>query len=262
MKIFDTHAHYDDEAFDSDREVLLNSMKSNIEGTDYRIVNVVNVGASMASSQTTIELTQKYEYIYGAIGVHPEETGSLTETDMEWLRQKSSREKIVAIGEIGLDYYWESVPREQQQKWFHRQLQLAKEVKLPVIIHSRDAAKDTIDQLQEANRSGELRGIIHCYSYSKEAARDYLNMGFYFGIGGVVTFKNAKKVKETVKYVPLDQIVLETDCPYLAPVPHRGDRNSSLNLPYVIQEIAAIKGISVEEVADTTYKNACKIYGL
>ena len=276
MKIFDTHAHYDDDAFDEDRDQLLEYMENpSREGfsgdeeenekiivDNYKIEKVVNVGASMASSQRTIDLTEKYNFIYGAIGVHPEETNALTEKDMEWLKKESQREKIIAIGEIGLDYYWESVPRELQKKWFDRQLELAKEVVLPVIIHSRDAAKDTIDMLQSANESKDMRGIIHCYSYSKEAARDYLNMGFYFGIGGVVTFKNAKKVKETVEYVPLEQIVLETDCPYLAPTPHRGDRNSSLNLPYVIEEIAAIKGISVEKVAQTTYENACKIYGI
>ena len=276
MKIFDTHAHYDDDAFDEDRDQLLEYMENpSREGfsgdeeenekiivDNYKIEKVVNVGASMASSQRTIDLTEKYNFIYGAIGVHPEETNALTEKDMEWLKKESQREKIIAIGEIGLDYYWESVPRELQKKWFDRQLELAKEVVLPVIIHSRDAAKDTIDMLQSANESKDMRGIIHCYSYSKEAARDYLNMGFYFGIGGVVTFKNAKKVKETVEYVPLEQIVIETDCPYLAPTPHRGDRNSSLNLPYVIEEIAAIKGISVEKVAQITYENACKIYGI
>lgn len=269
MKIFDTHAHYDDEAFDMDREQLFNNRKcsfvdefSEKKTESYEIDKIVNVGASITSSQKTIELTEKYSFLYGAIGVHPEETKGLTEKDMEWIKLESNREKIVAIGEIGLDYYWESVPREQQKKWFERQLQLAQEIKLPVIIHSRDAAKDTIEELQAADYFQRLTGIIHCYSYSKESAREYLNMGFYFGIGGVVTFKNAKKIKETVEYVPLDQIVLETDCPYLAPMPHRGDRNSSLNLPYVVHEIARIKGVTPEEVTAKTYENACRVYHL
>ena len=256
MKIFDTHAHYDDNAFNEDRDTILSSMEVN------QITRIVNVGASMKSSRTTIDLTEKYPFLYGAIGVHPEETAELTEQDMEWLQEKSKLEKIVAIGEIGLDYYWDSIPRDMQKKWFLRQLELAQEVDLPVIIHSREAAKDTIDILQESNQIKQLKGIIHCYSYSKESAKDYLDLGFYFGIGGVVTFKNAKKVKEAVEYIPLERIVLETDCPYLAPVPNRGDRNSSLNLPYVIQEIAKIKGIEPEAVAEQTYNNANAVYEL
>lgn len=256
MKIFDTHAHYDDNAFNEDRDTILSSMEVN------QITRIVNVGASMKSSRTTIDLTEKYPFLYGAIGVHPEETAELTEQDMEWLQEKSKLEKIVAIGEIGLDYYWDSIPRDMQKKWFLRQLELAQEVDLPVIIHSREAAKDTIDILQESNQIKQLKGIIHCYSYSKESAKDYLDLGFYFGIGGVVTFKNAKKVKEAVEYIPLERIVLETDCPYLAPVPNRGDRNSSLNLPYVIQEIAEIKGIEPEAVAEQTYNNANAVYEL
>lgn len=255
MKIFDTHAHYDDVAFDEDRNILLASM---LEGNT--IEAIVNVGASMKSSKTTIALTEQYPFLYGAIGVHPEEVANLTDQDMEWLKEQSKLKKIVAIGEIGLDYYWDEVPKKIQQIWFDRQLELAKEVKLPVIIHSREAAKDTLAMLSAADAKNKLSGIIHCYSYSKESAREYLELGFYFGIGGVVTFKNAKKIKEAVAYIPLDHIVLETDCPYLAPMPHRGGRNSSLNLPFVAQEIANVKGITYEEVVEQTTKNAREVY--
>lgn len=255
MKIFDTHAHYDDKAFDEDRDILLSSMQQEIN-----IEKIVNVGASIKSCKSTIALTERYSFIYGAIGVHPEDVAHITEEDIMWLKEKSQLEKIVAIGEIGLDYYWDGVPKEVQQKWFDRQLELAKEVKLPVIIHSRDAAQDTRDMLLSADAKNQLNGIIHCYSYSKESARDYLNMGFYFGIGGVVTFKNAKKVKEAVSYIPLENLVLETDCPYLAPTPNRGERNSSLNIPYIAKEIAEIKGVSYEKVLDETYQNANMVY--
>lgn len=252
-KIFDTHAHYDDEAFDGDREELLKSLPRN------GIAGVVNVGASLASCRRTIELTEKYDFIYGAIGVHPSETEELTEESFDWLREQCRLEKCVAVGETGLDYHWDEPEREIQKKWFARQLALAKELKLPVIVHSRDAARDTVD-LMRAERAEEIGGVIHCYSYTKETARDFLEMGFYFGIGGVLTFKNARKLKEAVEYIPLDRIVLETDCPYLAPVPDRGGRNSSLNLPYVVTAMAQIKGISEEEIRAAAWENAHKLY--
>jgi len=253
--IFDTHAHYDDEAFNEDREELLVTLQS------HGIEAVTNVGASIKTSENTIKLAEKYSYIYGAIGVHPNETGELNDEKLNWLKENSSRSKIVAIGEIGLDYYWEEPDHETQKTWFVRQLNLAKDVKLPVIIHSRDAAKDTLD-IMKAEHSQDVGGVIHCFSYGKEMAKEYLNMGFYLGIGGVLTFKNARKLKEVVEYMPLDQLVLETDCPYLAPVPNRGKRNSSLNLSYVIDEISAIKGISRDEVVEVTNRNAKKLYRL
>ena len=168
---------------------------------------------------------------------------------------------MVAIGEIGLDYHWEEPEPEVQKHWFVRQLEIAKETKLPVIIHSREAAKDTMD-LMKAEKAGEIGGVIHCYSYSLEQAKEYLNMGFYLGIGGVLTFNNAKKLKEVVEYMPLDRIVLETDCPYLSPVPNRGKRNSSLNLPYVVAEISRIKQIPEEKIIEVTNQNAKKMYRL
>ena len=252
-EIFDTHAHYDDEAFDGDREALLQSLPQQGVG------RVVNIGASIASCRRTLDLMDKYDYIYGALGVHPCDTENLTEADMDWLKEKCGHEKCVALGEIGLDYYWDEPDREIQKKWFVRQLQLAREVQLPVIIHSRDAAKDTAD-IMTAERAGEIGGVVHCYSYTKESARIFLDMGFYFGIGGVITFKNAKKLKEAVDYIPMDRIVLETDCPYLSPEPNRGKRNSSLNLPYVVSAIAQLKGISEEDVRRITWENGCRMY--
>lgn len=251
--IFDTHAHYDDEAFDEDRDSLLRQLPG--EG----IRKVVNVGASLASCKKTIELMKQYDYIYGALGIHPNETGELDEEKFAWLRESCQQEKCVAVGEIGLDYYWDEPARELQREWFARQLDLARELQLPVIIHSREAAKDTID-VMKALKAEEIGGVIHCYSYTRETARTFLDMGFYFGIGGVLTFSNAKKVKEAVAYLPMDRIVLETDCPYLAPVPNRGKRNSSLNIPYVISEMAKIKNLTEEEIRYSAWENAHKLY--
>lgn len=253
--IFDTHAHYDDAAFDEDRENLLLSMEANGVG------RIVNIGASMESSRATLDMISKYSFLYGAIGVHPSETAELTEEDMQWLKIHSQNEKIVAIGEIGLDYHWPEPTPELQKKWFVRQIHLAREVALPMVIHSRDAAKDTLDILR-AEHAEEIGGVIHCYSYSKEPAKDYLDMNFYFGIGGVVTFKNARKLVETVEFVPMERIVLETDCPYLAPEPNRGKRNSSLNLSYVVEKIAEIKALAPEDVIKRTEENARNLYGL
>nr|WP_288827394.1 TatD family hydrolase [uncultured Clostridium sp.] len=253
--IFDTHAHYDDEAFDEDREDLLGSLQS------HGIEAVTNVGASIKTSKNTLELTEKYPYVYGAIGVHPNETAELDEDKLNWLKENSKRKKIVAIGEIGLDYYWEEPDHDIQKTWFIKQLNLAREVKLPVIIHSRDAAKDTLD-IMKAEKAEDIGGVIHCFSYGKEMAREYLNMGFYLGIGGVLTFKNARKLKEVVEYMPLEQLVLETDCPYLAPVPNRGKRNTSLNLSFVVREISMIKGIPEETIMEITCRNAKRLYAL
>lgn len=255
LKIFDSHAHYDDEAFDEDREDVLEQLPK--QG----ICQVVNIGASLASSKRSLELADKYGYIYAAVGVHPSETAELTEENFAQLKEMCAHSKCVAVGEIGLDYYWPEPDHELQKKWFPRQIELAREVKKPLVIHSRDACKDTLD-IMKAEKTREIGGIIHCYSYSKETAKEYLDMGFYFGIGGVLTFKNSRVLKEVADYLPLDRIVLETDCPYLAPVPNRGKRNSSLNLPYVVQELAAIKGVSPETIADVTFQNALKTYHL
>ncbi len=253
MKIFDTHAHYDDEAFDKDRDELLRSLNAKGIGT------VVNVGASIQSTKETLQLTRQYHFVYGAAGVHPNETGELNDNLMEWLRDITRENKIVAVGEIGLDYHWEEPEPEIQKYWFVRQLTLAREERLPVIIHSRDAARDTLDIIK-AERAEETGGVLHCFSYGVDLAREYLQMGFYLGIGGVVTFHNARKLKEVVKYAPLDQLVLETDCPYLSPEPYRGRRNSSLNLIYVAEQIGQIKNIPADEVILVTSRNAKRLY--
>ena len=249
--IFETHAHYDDEAFSQDRDFLLNSMP------EKGIGRIVNVGASIASCKTTIELMDKYPYIYGALGVHPSETAELTEENFLWLREQCNHKKCVAVGEIGLDYYWPEPDRETQKKWFIRQLNLAKEMQLPVVIHSRDAAQDTME-IMKKQHAEEIGGVIHCFSYTKETAAVFLDMGFYIGIGGVITFKNAKKLKEAVEFIPMDRIVVETDSPYLTPVPDRGKRNDSLHLPYIIEEIAKIKGLTPGQVEEITWQNAEK----
>lgn len=253
MKIFDTHAHYNDEAFDKDRDELLRSLNAKGIGT------VVNVGASIQSTKETLQLTRQYHFVYGAAGVHPNETGELNDNLIEWLRDITRENKIVAVGEIGLDYHWEEPEPEIQKYWFVRQLTLAREERLPVIIHSRDAARDTLDIIK-AERAEETGGVLHCFSYGVDLAREYLQMGFYLGIGGVVTFHNARKLKEVVKYAPLDQLVLETDCPYLSPEPYRGRRNSSLNLIYVAEQIGQIKNIPADEVILVTSRNAKRLY--
>ena len=254
--IFETHAHYDDEQFDEDREQLLAGLQ------EAGIETVVNVGATLEGCLSTIRLAEQYPFIYAAVGVHPDEVGTLDEEKFSWLKEKLSHEKVVAVGEIGLDYYWDQESHEVQKKWFLRQLEAAREAGLPVIIHSRDAAEDTLNIVREYMKDGMYGGVIHCFSYSKEIAREYLNMGLYLGIGGVVTFKNSRKLKEVVEYAPLNQILLETDCPYMAPVPNRGKRNSSLYLPEVVKTIAEIKGVSCEEVVAVTESNAVKVLGL
>ena len=253
--IFETHAHYDDDAFDNDREELLESLYA------HGIEKIINVGASMQGVEDTVKLMEKYPFVYGAVGIHPDEVGELDEEKIQRLRCLCSHEKTVAVGEIGLDYYWDKENHEIQKKWFVRQMDLAKETGLPIIVHSRDAAKDTLD-IMKAERADYLNGVIHCYSYSKEQAKEYMNMGYYLGIGGVITFKNAKKLKEVVEYAPLEYLLLETDSPYLAPVPYRGKRNCSAYLTYVAEAIAAIKKVSYEEVVRVTRENAGRLFGI
>ena len=253
--IFDSHAHYDDHAYDGDREEILPALARDGVGT------VVNVGASLEGTRRTVELIRKYPFMYGAAGVHPDEVGELNEETFAWLREQCLQKKIGAIGETGLDYYWNKESHEVQKKWFVRQLKLAKELSLPVIVHSREAAADTMEILKQ-EYSPQTPAVIHCYSYSPELAREYVKMGYYLGIGGVVTFKNAKKLKEVVLETPLERILLETDCPYLAPEPYRGKRNDSRNLTYVAKAVADIKGLTPEAVIEATEKNAGTFYRL
>ena len=253
--IFDTHAHYDDDAFDEDRDTLLGEIFSS------GICCITDVGASVKSSKSAVALSKKWSQIYAAVGVHPDSTADMTEEDIETLRSLAQEKKVVAIGEIGLDYYWDNSPREVQKKWFERQLALAREVDLPVIIHSREAAKDTMDIMREAAKAGNT-GVIHCYSYAAPMAKEYISLGFFIGIGGVLTFKNARVIKEVASEIPLSSIVLETDSPYLAPVPYRGKRKNSMYLKEVVKQLAQIKQVSEETVITTTLANAKRLYRL
>lgn len=255
--IFESHAHFDDKKFDNDRDLLLQELLSG------RICGIINVGASIESTKTTIALAEKYKRIYAAAGVHPSDIDDLNEESFVWLKEQLKHPKAVAVGEIGLDYYWEKDPdvQEAQRYWFARQMNLAKEAKLPVIIHSRDAAEDTV-RVMKSVHADEIPGVIHCYSYSAELAREFMKMGYYIGVGGVVTFKNAKKLKETVEQIPLSRILVETDAPYMAPEPFRGKRNHSGLLEFVVKKIAELKGVSEEEVEEATEKNARELFGI
>ena len=252
--IIDTHAHYDDKQFDTDRDELLKQMESSGIGL------IVNAGSTLESWEKIRKLTEEYPFMYGAVGIHPDDAGTLTEEHMDRMEQLLELEKIVAVGEIGLDYYWDKESHDVQKKWFIRQLETARSKDMPVIIHSREAAADTMEIMRKYAEG--MRAVIHCYSYSAEMAREYVKMGYYIGIGGVVTFKNAKKLKSVVEAIPLTSVVLETDCPYLAPEPFRGKRNSSLYLPYVVRKVAELKGVSEEEVIRQTEENSRILYNL
>ena len=338
--IFDTHAHYHDEAFEEDRDALLRSLYEGVsvpeyvsDGSDstgsmkdsavdpekksggaddirvsenkYRLGTIVDIAAEKDSLAKVMELVEKYPFVYGTMGLHPDEIADLTPETEEEIRKNLAHPKILAVGEIGLDYHWMRENKEIQIAGFKKQLAIAEEFGLPVVIHSREAAEDTLNVIKEAadGLKGSIRkrrkaenagstplteetgtslatekstepeaaasqkidicpGIMHCYSYSVEHAREYVSMGFALGIGGVVTYKNAKKLKEVVREIPLENIVLETDCPYLAPTPFRGKRNDSGRLIYVAQAIAALKNRTVREVVRVTTENACRLYGI
>ena len=259
--IFDTHAHYDSKEFDGDRDELIASLPENGVG------RVVNVGARLEGSRNSVELSRRYDFFYAAVGVHPDDCGGMR---MEWideLRELASNDKTVAIGEIGLDYhgfgvYEDKVDKETQKHWFWEQLMLAKELSLPVIIHSRNASEDTLNIMRKAREEGIERVVMHCYSYASEAAKEYVAMGYYLGFGGVVTYEGQRKLTKVLEHVPLERILLETDCPYLAPTPHRGERNSSLYLPAVRDRIAEIKGVSPDEVEAVTWENGYRLFGI
>lgn len=260
--IFDTHAHYDDAAFDGDRDTLIASLPA------HGIKKVCNVGARMEGSRRSVALSEQYPFFYAACGVHPDDCGEMDESWISELRALArSHKKVVAIGEIGLDYhgfgvYENKVDKETQKKWFRRQLELAMELALPVIIHSRNAAEDTLEMMKAAHADGLSGGIIHCFSYSQETAKEYVRMGFYLGFGGVVTYEGQRKLSKVLSVTPMERIVLETDCPYLAPAPHRYERNASLYLPLVRDKIAEIKGLSPEDVERVSWKNAHMVFGI
>lgn len=253
--IFESHAHYDDKRFDKDRDEILSSLSKHNIGT------VINVAADLVGLRRSVELARDYDFVYAAVGIHPSEIADLNEEVLQEIKEDASDEKVVAIGEIGLDYHWEKTKegRQKQKEWFLRQLEVAKEVDLPVIIHSREAAGDTFDILKPyAKEKNDI--VIHCYSGSADMAKEYVKMGLYIGVGGVVTYKNAKALKETVMQIPLEYILLETDCPYLTPEPFRGKRNDSTYLAYVIKEIAKLKEITEVEVIEATQENARRLF--
>lgn len=250
--IFDTHAHYDDEAFDSDRESLVLSLK------DRGVVGIVSCGCDIASTVANQNLSHSFDNFYFAAGFHPENLEDFSVEDLEKLEPFFADEKCVAVGEIGLDYHWMNSTKEKQRELFVAQIELAKAKGLPVIVHDREAHGDTLDILKATKPSG----VLHCFSGSVEMAREVIRLGMFLGFNGVATFKNARKIPEVIKEIPLDRIVLETDCPYLAPEPHRGKRNDSSFIPFIAQRIGEILGISAQEVLDVTNKNARVLYNL
>ncbi len=251
--IFDTHAHYDDEQFDPDRDELLSGMH------DRNVGWIVNMGSTAEGSRMSVVLAEQYDFIYAAVGLHPDEVGELSDEFLAWMRETArTNPKVKAIGEIGLDYHWDVEPREVQQACFIRQMDLARELGLPIAVHSRDAAQDTLDLIRACGQG--IPGILHCFSGSTDMALEYIKLGYHIGIGGVVTFKNAKRAKDVAAKIPLESIVLETDCPYMAPVPYRGKRNSSDLIDYVAAEIAGLRGISKVEVIERTAENAKELF--
>lgn len=251
--LFDSHAHYDDKRFDEDRDIILSSM------AEAEVSLIMNVGADMRTSRKSVALANKYSFIYAAVGVHPHDTKDISENDIQELLELSKHPKVKAIGEIGLDYFHNHSPKELQLKWFERQMQLAAELNLPVIIHDRDAHQDCMAVLKryDLHKTG---GVLHCFSGSTEMAREAIKMGMVISIAGPITYKNNVKTTEVVKEIPLEHMLIETDCPYLTPHPYRGERNSSLYVKYVAEKIAEIKGIAVAEVARVTKQNACKLF--
>lgn len=251
QNIFDTHAHYDDSQFDADRIELLDILPKK------GVCNIVNQATDLRTARISIDFAEKYDYIYAAVGIHPENLDGLPDDYISVLRELSKHKKVVAIGEIGLDYYYD-IPKDIQLKIFEEQLILANELSMPVCVHDREAHGDTLSLLQRYR----TKGVVHCFSGSREMAREVIRLGMYIGIGGVITFKNARKAIEVVEDIPLDRIVLETDAPYLAPVPFRGKRNDSSMISYTAQKVAEIKGISIEQLLNTACENAKRLYQL
>lgn len=251
--IFDVHAHYDDEKFDEDREELLSSLPS------LGVKAVVNASVDLATAKRAIEFTEKYPFMYAAVGIHPENLEGLEDNYLKVLGDLyENNKKVVAIGEIGLDYYWD-IPKEPQLKVFEDQLKLSIELDVPVVIHDREAHADTMRILKKYNPK---KVLLHCYSGSKEMLKEVLKLGAFISMGGVVTFKNARVPVEVAEAVPLDRLFLETDCPYLSPVPFRGKRNSSEKIAFIAEKIAEIKGMEPQQLIDITTKNACEFFGI
>ena len=252
--IFDTHAHYDASAFNKDRDELLSSLPRRGVGL------VVDAGCTVESSRAAVALAERYPHVWAAVGIHPEDCAGASEADFQAIRALAEHPKAVAIGEIGLDYYWEqNPPREFQQTVFRRQLALARELDMPVIVHDREAHGDSLAIVKEFP---EVRGVFHCYSGSPEMAAELVKLGWYLGFDGPVTYKNARRALEAVDVTPLDRIVVETDSPYMSPVPNRGKRNDSTNLPYVVEKLAERKGVSPEEMERIVWENGLRLFRL
>ena len=250
--IFDTHAHYDDSRFDEDRKELLCGLSE--KGVSY----IVNCGCDLKSSLTTLALSESFDFIYAALGVHAHEAEEATENDLKEIEKLYSNKKVVAVGEIGLDYHYDFSPRERQLEIFERQLILANKLQLPVIIHDRESHEDTMNLLKKHRPEG----VVHCFSGSAEMAKEVVKLGMYIGIGGAVTFKNARKPVEVAEYLPLDRLLLETDAPYMTPVPFRGQRCDSSHIAYTAEKIAEIKGIDVQELIDICNNNAKNLFSI
>ena len=254
MPIFDTHAHYDADQFASDREAVLTALPAAGVGL------VVDPGCDVASSREAVALAERFDHVYAAVGIHPEDCDGCTDADFDAIRELCRREKVVAVGEIGLDYYWkENPPRDFQEQVFRRQIELALELDLPVIIHDREAHGDSLRIVLDYPG---LRGVFHCFSGSPEMAQELLKRGWYLGFDGPITYKNAKRAPEVAAITPMDRIVIETDAPYMAPVPFRGKRNDSRYLPYVVEKLAEWKGVTPEEMTDITWQNGKRLFGL
>lgn len=253
-KIFDAHAHYDDEKFNEDREEIIQSLK------DKDVICVVNAGTDLKTSQISIDYADKYDLIYAAVGIHPEYASETPINYIEQLENMNKNKKVVAIGEIGLDYYWNKENKETQKKIFCEQIELAQKLNLPIVVHDREAHGDTMDIL----RKYKPKGIVHCFSGSVEMCKEVVKFGMSISLGGVVTFKNARQVVEVAEYIPLDRLLLETDAPYLAPMPFRkkGMRCDSSMIKFTAMKIAEIKGISLDELLEITKQNACKMYNI
>lgn len=251
--LFDTHAHYDARRFDSDRHELLASMQQNGVG------RILNAGCDLESSRMAIELAHQYDFLYAAVGSHPDDADHVDGALVDTYRELAKDKKVVAIGEIGLDYYYEDVPREQQKKAFRMQMELARELNLPVIVHERDAHGDGLEIVKDFP---DVTGVFHCYSGSLEMARELVKLGWYVGFTGVLTFKNARKALEVAENVPLHRIVLETDCPYMAPEPYRGKRCDSTMLPRMAEKLAQLRDKTMEEIEQITWENGCRLFRL
>lgn len=250
---FDTHAHYDSSKFDADRDAVLRALPES------GVTLVVDPGDNAERSRRAVELAQQYPHVYAAVGWHPEEAENWDEISLPAIRELAKQPKVCAIGEIGLDYYWDATYRERQMEMFRAQIELALELDLPVIVHDREAHGDSLEIVRDYPA---LRGVFHCFSGSVEMAQELLRRGWYLGFDGPITYKNAARAPEVIRICPMERILLETDSPYLAPVPNRGQRNDSRNLPYIAATVARIKDMPVETVAVQTMENGKKLFGI